>query len=168
MIVVILCSVLVNIVINPLFVTRRMIFRHILTTLTLCLWCRYAVALSTHSSLESKQQMKPPVITEIRSFVWQNRVLLVNAQHVDNLTTFRQVLSKHKADLLERKLRIIIVGQSNKQAELLALMGTKHCVLVGLDGGLKAFYEIKNNRFDINQLFADIDAMPMRRSRLNQ
>lgn len=121
-----------------------------------------ACAKDKHSSLEQ--------------FEWKYRLLLIDTEQVKDLEILRTQLNKVKDGLLERKLLILGIDQdqvSNLLSKQVLNIDSQYClkrmrqraaILIGLDGSTKTVYSISNNTVDIQQLFADIDGMPMRRA----
>lgn len=113
--------------------------------------------------------------SQLSQYYWENRVLITTIKSAQELTSLEQQLTKLWPEFEERKLVVFAIYQErsyqltpqssySKQSvqEATKRLNNRHTLLIGLDGGSKAVYD----SFDNKQIFADIDAMPMRRSRL--
>jgi hypothetical protein len=102
-------------------------------------------------------------------------VLITTIASEQELTSLEQQLQKLWPEFEERKLIVFAIYKERSYAltpqssyskqnieEITKRLNNRHTLLIGLDGGSKAVYD----SFDSKQIFADIDAMPMRRSRL--
>jgi hypothetical protein len=112
---------------------------------------------------------------QLSQYYWENRVLITTIASEQELTSLEQQLQKLWPEFEERKLIVFAIYKErsfeltpqssySKQniEEITKRLNNRHTLLIGLDGGSKAVYD----SFDSKQIFADIDAMPMRRSRL--
>ncbi len=114
-------------------------------------------------------------LTGLASLNWQNRIIITQTNSA-KLPELLSLLQSHALFLQERKIATFIV--LNDQVYVYTNNGTvlnstllslseahsrlrdKHSILIGLDGGTKGVYD----SLDLQRVFADIDAMPMRRS----
>jgi hypothetical protein len=113
---------------------------------------------------------------------WEYRVLLISKQGDDTL--LKSHLTQNAKELNERRLLVFIISENTTgsfqlnnsdriainidTATLTKRIGDKQAILIGLDGGTKSFYEFEHGSIDLNQVFADIDGMPMRRAELEK
>lgn len=119
---------------------------------------------------------------DLSTYRWQNRVLLVlsRAENEQRATAQLAELAAAKEGLEERKLLVFQVLPEQYRQALLpndqwhratdvfqahALDGGFTVVLLGLDGGVKVR---QSQVLTINELFATIDGMPMRRAELGR
>jgi len=127
----------------------------------------------------------------LQDFVWHNRVLIINPKNQMSATALTKQFETHAYQMWERKLIALLLvddtvielrfneegmvaasspsnsSSNNKysELELRKRLSGKQSILIGLDGGTKSVYDLNNEQLDIQQLFADIDGMPMRRGR---
>jgi hypothetical protein len=113
--------------------------------------------------------------TSLDSFKWQYRLLIIDVSMHTDRSALESLLNAHVKDIEDRKLRVILYTQDAiveaftntplllEREVVENMLANKYSILVGLDGGIKSFYEPSANTIDINQVFADIDGMPMRR-----
>lgn len=112
---------------------------------------------------------------QLSQYYWENRVLITTIKSAQALTSLEEQLTELWPAFEERKLIVFAIykkriyqlspqSSNSKQSvqEATKRLNSRHTLLIGLDGGSKAVYD----SFDNKQIFADIDAMPMRRSRL--
>lgn len=112
----------------------------------------------------------------LSQYYWEHRVLITSIGSEAELATLEKQLNDIWPELEERKLIIFAMGNkkvyqlspevvTSKQnlEELTLRLNKHHTVLIGLDGGSKRVYDT----FDDKLIFADIDAMPMRRVSAN-
>lgn len=127
--------------------------------------------LSTLTTNVSSMQDDP-----LSQFHWENRVVITTINSEQTLKGLEKQLKQIWPEFEERKLVVFAIYnaqafQLNPQAspsqqnvqEASRRLNNRHTLLIGLDGGSKAVYD----SFDSQQIFADIDAMPMRRARLD-
>ncbi|MFD2165382.1 DUF4174 domain-containing protein [Thalassotalea euphylliae] len=135
-----------------------------------------ALALSGFAA--TKQAIDAP--ESIAEFAWQNRLILINVDSQPPLMPFMRELDYQQ--LTDRKL--VVYALINKQSYQIlpsgvmkrtkpfdkALQATltspNTAVVIGLDGGQKAEYEIESLNFE--RISALIDTMPMRQSELGR
>lgn len=116
---------------------------------------------------------------------WQYRVLLV---YVPTPKQRQQLLSHVEAERVgieQRRLKVLVLSEASladvldkdseidtniNRRELSEKMAGKPSILIGLDGGVKNFYDWPNAQtvIDLKAVFADIDGMPMRRLELSE
>ncbi|MBT1450348.1 DUF4174 domain-containing protein [Glaciecola sp. XM2] len=113
--------------------------------------------------------------TSLDSFKWQYRLLIIDVSMHTDRSALESLLNAHVKDIEDRKLRVILYTQDAiveaftntplllEREVVENMLANKYSILVGLDGGIKSFYEPSANTIDINQVFADIDGMPMRK-----
>ncbi len=119
---------------------------------------------------------EPIVISDLSSLQWKNRVVLVNdAQQEERiLAVFRgstpQIDDRDTLWFLINGDQVITNYSGNLAEDFRAnvrdeyRLGKGEVVLIGKDGGVKT----RSNRLDLDALLSDIDAMPMRRSEIDQ
>ena len=105
-------------------------------------------------------------------YKWKNRILIVI--EADKIGFNKNFIDKFKKDFLDRDLILFIVNDdklyidgelaSDKtfvclKKKFKKMSESSNLILVGKDGGVKETYQFNN---DIEQVFRDIDAMPMR------
>lgn len=110
---------------------------------------------------------------QLSQYYWENRVLITTVSSEQALASLAERLKKIWPEFEERKLIVFAIfndriyqlrpqsfpAKQNLQ-ELTRRLNNKHTLLIGLDGQSKAIYD----SFDSQQIFADIDAMPMRQT----
>ena len=117
-----------------------------------------------------------PVLSDIASLEWKNRIVLVSEPHdaEDSLRRFEQ----QRAEIDDRHIIWFIVQDDrtltnypgglsddfvpNIRARLGPAPGA--VTLIGKDGGIKS----RSDHLDLETIFADIDVMPMRRREMQQ
>ena len=108
---------------------------------------------------------------------FKHRILIVTTDEDLTLSAIKQSLVRSREKLDERKL--VVISKESNTAEVIWGVTTINsmldnqstqrrlenhkAVLIGLDGGTKAVYD----SFDLTQVFADIDGMPMRKFELS-
>jgi hypothetical protein len=103
---------------------------------------------------------------------YQNRLVLINLDSLTGRERLQNKIDSHTEALRERRIVILATkgliaselfpddkSVNINTSELHRLLLEKPVALIGLDGGVKARY----SDVDIQQLFADIDSMPMRK-----
>lgn len=109
-------------------------------------------------------------LSDIASLEWKNRVVVINAPKNTNKTL--SLLKEQVAAIVDRDIIWFIIKEdvalSNYSGELaqVLLSNTRErlkpekgeVILIGKDGGIKS----RANRFDLQAIFSEIDAMPMR------
>ena len=109
-------------------------------------------------------------ITDLQSFAWQNRIILLNSVDDKTLDTIRS--KEHKDDLGDRYLLWFAVNEgrvsSNYKGVIAKTFGDSlinsypldknRVLLLGYDG----FIKLKSQQLDLPLIFKTIDGMPMR------
>jgi hypothetical protein len=142
----------------------------------------------------SAMQKKKSATQRLQDFVWENRVLIISPKSQMSANALTKQFQTHARQMWERKLIALLLvdetvielrftqqgmaaatASSNSSSnnmemqysepELRKRLSGKQSILIGLDGGTKSVYNLNNEQLDIQQLFADIDSMPMRRGR---
>ncbi|MDX5593839.1 DUF4174 domain-containing protein [Pseudovibrio sp. SPO723] len=120
------------------------------------------------------------VYADLSEFQWKNRLLLVfdDSKDAALLRTQRKIYDENQADMKERDLlffevakdRARVIGKPAPEmdaAKLRSLLSVesqeKQVVLIGKDGGVK---HRREGVIEAPDLFAIIDAMPMRQSEM--
>ena len=115
-------------------------------------------------------------VSAISELKWQSRVVIYVADENDHVEALLSSAEKHRGNLLERKLTLLILKESTlftfpdlktNQALVSSIQRSKtseKTVLIGLDGGIKHSY----NEINWPLIFSHIDAMPMRMAELNR
>ncbi|RVT45052.1 DUF4174 domain-containing protein [Rheinheimera sediminis] len=122
-------------------------------------------------SAYSKQQT---VLSDLATLQWNNRILVIN--EVQSRDTVLVLLDTNKIEIKERDLLWFIFtadqAETNYQGELSADFVAKtrkryqitpgKIMLIGKDGGVKFLLD----RMDLEAIFSEIDAMPMRQNEM--
>ena len=131
----------------------------------------------------------------LETLTWQNRVLVVDAKTSTNADILAKQFEARTNQMWDRRLIALLLiddsvielrftqenmetfstsasqSPSNNQqiaysaSELRKRLNGKQSILIGLDGGTKSAFTLSSGQIDIEQVFADIDGMPMRRGR---
>lgn len=131
----------------------------------------------------------------LETLIWQNRVLVVDAKTPTNADILAKQFKTHTNQMWDRRLIALLLlndsvielrftqenmqtfstspsqsPSSSKQisysvSELRKRLNGKQSILIGLDGGTKSAFTLNSGQIDIEQVFTDIDGMPMRRGR---
>lgn len=128
---------------------------------------------ATHANSEDLEQLQ-----NLKQLTWRYRIVLVNYDSQPSVAELKRQLKDQlkaqKAAVNERKLLFITLQDTKvinalsgkqlalSQQELSGRLQHKDIILIGLDGQTKAFYDMKK-QFPLQEIFADIDGMPMRR-----
>ncbi|MEM8563098.1 MAG: DUF4174 domain-containing protein [Pseudomonadota bacterium] len=134
---------------------------------------RYFAILLMVFTVAQNANAKP--LADVKQLKWQNRVLILWAQDVDN--TYTDVIAEHKAALNDRDLIVFVLDETNLhtnfEGELKDGFGASlrkrypqekaNYFLLGKDGGLKRY----GQEFNAPETFAVIDSMPMRMRELD-
>ncbi len=125
----------------------------------------------------------PATGSDLTSYRWKNRLLLVFSPHVSlpGLADLERSLAVNHAEVIDRDLVIIRVfedgpsmaGQVPLSSEDSAKLrhqykidtGRLTVVLIGKDGGIKL---VRQHRADLQEFFELIDRMPMRRQEMRE
>jgi phage tail sheath gpL-like len=126
------------------------------------------IAISTHTYAKAKSQLE--------DYRYQHRIIITRLDSDEALDALQQDITKYWVQFEQRKLAIFVlmaqdtlVVRITKHGQTRAIIDAKeahkrlqkkHTLLIGLDGGDKSVYE----NFSHQQIFADIDAMPMRQA----
>lgn len=131
-------------------------------------------AIHTNDTPNTREHHKVNNTIGLDYYRWQNRLVLTTVNSDEELRALQKMLRAYLPEYDERKLAIFAVVPNNAVVEvkdtgvspapldltlIVKRMQNRHTLLIGLDGGNKSAYE----QFDQQQIFADIDAMPMRR-----
>lgn len=111
-----------------------------------------------------------PVLSDLDSLEWKNRVIIVN--ETNNEDESRRLLAEQVAEIDDRDIIWFIIKDdlaltnysgrlsrefvSNMRERLDPMQGK--VILIGKDGGIKS----QSDYLDIEAIFSEIDAMPMR------
>jgi hypothetical protein len=116
-------------------------------------------------------------LTSLTEFKWQNRLLIIQVNSKKELSQLQDEIYYHSSDFNDRKLLMLISindktwildattaqtvsPQLNHQVLKIINQNLDKVLLIGLDGGIKNRYTAKT--FSLEQVFNDIDLMPMR------
>lgn len=120
---------------------------------------------------------------KLADFQWQHRVLITQLPSKDVLAQWQAYFTYQQADLTARKLIAFVQvdntvyqltqGQAqftsvHLRQDILALLD-RHpdtVLLIGLDGGIKEVYPLSD--FSLEQVFANVDLMPMRKAEIGR
>ena len=117
-----------------------------------------------------------PVLSDLDNLVWKNRVIVIN--EIKNQDESLQLLKDQEAEIDDRDIIWFIIkddlalsnysGQlsrefvSNMHERLGPVKGK--VILIGKDGGIKA----QSDYLNLEAIFSEIDAMPMRQLEMQQ
>jgi hypothetical protein len=110
------------------------------------------------------------MLTDLVSLQWKNRIIVVN--ETQNEEKVLALVEKHTAEINDRDIVWFIIKEdrtlTNYSGELSKDLfsstrerygaGQGKVILIGKDGGIKSRFD----RVDLEAIFAEIDAMPMR------
>lgn len=112
-------------------------------------------------------------VNKLSHYYWEHRVIITSAASKAELISLENQLKVVWPEIKDRELVVFAIFNSNiyqlmpqvsnaKQSleEAERRLNKRHTLLIGLDGGSKVVYD----NFNSKQIFADIDAMPMRRA----
>lgn len=114
------------------------------------------------------------MLTDLSSLQWKNRIIVVNdVQNVENVLA---LLENNTAEINDRDIVWFIIKEdrtftnySGKLSEDLLSntreryrVGQGKIILIGKDGGIKS----RLDRVDLEAIFSEIDAMPMRQNEM--
>lgn len=123
----------------------------------------------------------PMIAQDLTDYRWENRLILVLADDLQKGNYVNQIkeFEKHAIGLQERKLVVICATSTSYKIGIQPKSNWKvsqkiynqyknadtafEVILIGLDGGIKAR---KTEVYKIEDLFAIIDGMPMRRAEI--
>ena len=111
-----------------------------------------------------------PVLSDLESLVWMNRVIVVNETNNENKDV--QLLKSYVAEIDDRDIIWFIIRDdltlSNYSGQLSREFvgnmrerygsGNGKVILIGKDGGIK----FQSDYLNLEAIFSEIDAMPMR------
>lgn len=114
----------------------------------------------------------------LSDFKWQHRLLIIQVDSESKLSTLRDEIQYYSSDFDARKLLMLIriknkvwildastaqtvSPQLSEQVLETINQNLDNVLLIGLDGGIKNRYPA--NTFSLEQVFNEIDLMPMRR-----
>jgi hypothetical protein len=117
---------------------------------------------------------EPAELSDLRLLQWDNRIILVNNLH--NQQAVLVLFEKNKNDIKERDIIWFVfngdVAHTNYQGALSDdfiaktrgsyQIGSGKIMLIGKDGGVKFLLD----RMDLEAIFSEIDAMPMRQNEM--
>jgi hypothetical protein len=116
-------------------------------------------------------------LTSLTEFKWQNRLLIIQVNSKKESSQLQDEIYYHSSDFNDRKLLMLISindktwildattaqtvsPQLNHQVLKIINQNLEKVLLIGLDGGIKNRYTAKT--FSLEQVFNEIDLMPMR------
>lgn len=122
------------------------------------------------------QSSEPPMLTDLSSLQWQNRIIVVN--DVADTEQAVSLLEDTAAGISDRDLIWLVFEGAktltNYPGPLAPELKTKtletyrikpgQVILIGKDGGVKN----RLDQMDLEVLFSDIDSMPMRRNEMRE
>ncbi len=140
---------------------------------------RTLLALLCGAGIVASANGKEMELNTLQSLQWKHRLIIGTLPNDAAAKMFQQQMAPHHAGLRDRKLAVLLRIQSpapgrwmlsglddkfsageRLSKELDRLLQTQPLALIGLDGGVKARYELAT--FAWQQVFTEIDAMPMR------
>lgn len=124
-------------------------------------------SLSAHST-------EPAALSELRLLQWKNRIILVN--NLQNQQAVLALFEQNKKEINERDIIWFVFSgdgaHTNYQGALPEdfiaktrasyQIGQRKIMLIGKDGGVKFLLD----RMDLEAIFTEIDAMPMRQNEM--
>ncbi|MBR7888822.1 DUF4174 domain-containing protein [Marinomonas sp. A79] len=136
---------------------------------------RYFIFLLAFIGSFSTKASEPEPLADLSGFKWEHRVVLFD--HLES-TDIQRLLVTYRNELSDRDILWFILGegkvQSNYKGEIATdfstrmrqqyRIGSHKIILIGKDGGVKSRLE----QIDLEAIFTDIDAMPMRRQEMQQ
>ncbi|AEP28346.1 hypothetical protein GNIT_0192 [Glaciecola nitratireducens FR1064] len=152
-------------------------------------------AIQQENSASLFAEERPLEELPLETLIWQNRVLIVDAKTPANADILAKQFEARRNQMWDRRLIALLLvddsvielrftqenmetfstsasqSRSNNQqiaysvSELRKRLNGKQSILIGLDGGTKSAFTLSSGRIDIEQVFADIDGMPMRKAR---
>ncbi|SDS06766.1 protein of unknown function [Halopseudomonas xinjiangensis] len=122
------------------------------------------------------QSSEQPMLTDLSSLQWQNRIIVVN--EVADAEKAASLLEDNAAGVTDRDLLWLVFKDSRTLTNYSGPMAPElkantlqtyriepgQVILIGKDGGVKD----RLDQVDLEALFADIDAMPMRRNEMRE
>ena len=132
---------------------------------------------NNHKNSYYKKMEKLKYINHVNDFKWKNRLLVIRNKNQKFL--FEQI-KKNKNKLIDRDIAVVVIKDNNAfiknnllsekffkslNKKMKHLDSSYETILFGLDGKIKKIYE-KN--IDLNEIFFDIDKMPMRMNEIKR
>ena len=107
---------------------------------------------------------------------FKHRLIIVKTDQSLSISSISQTITEFNRGISDRRLIIIVLNRDEVQVlpgnhtndtktqtqSIKHRLNGNQATLIGLDGGTKAYYD----QFDLQQVFIDIDGMPMRRAEL--
>ncbi|WP_339843467.1 DUF4174 domain-containing protein [uncultured Halopseudomonas sp.] len=120
------------------------------------------------------QSNERPMLTDLSSLQWQNRIIVVN--EVADVEAVLPLFEKNAAGVTDRDLIWLVFNDDKTLTNYPGALSPKlsantletyyiksgQVILIGKDGGVKN----RLDRVDLQAIFANIDAMPMRRNEM--
>ncbi|MBL4612047.1 MAG: DUF4174 domain-containing protein [Pseudomonas sp.] len=120
------------------------------------------------------QSSERPMLTELSSLQWQNRIIVVN--DIAEVETVKTLLEDNAAGVADRDLIWLVFTDAETLTNYPGPLAPElkantrktyrlepgQVILIGKDGGVKN----RLDQLDLDVLFSDIDAMPMRRNEM--
>ncbi|MCX7554336.1 DUF4174 domain-containing protein [Marinicella sp. S1101] len=115
-------------------------------------------------------------LNDITDLQWQHRIILIN--DIENLDDVVQLLEQNKDEIQERDILWFVLspdGISTNHTQPLSAelkqnilktypMKSNQVILIGKDGGVKSRF----SALQLNDIFSEIDAMPMRQAEMRR
>ncbi|MFT6268102.1 MAG: hypothetical protein ACJAVV_000907 [Alphaproteobacteria bacterium] len=152
---------------------RTLFAQSTILILLVTLMTNKAISTQAHIQAKEKNAINTSKLVDYR---WQHRVLITKVESPQALQSLQQDIALLWQEFDDRKLMVFAVVEDNVKTEGIIKEGTtnlaisaveandrlrnQHTLLIGLDGGSKSVYDY----FNTQRIFADIDAMPMRRA----
>ena len=102
---------------------------------------------------------------ELEQYQWKNRILLLNADDVDQSAAQMQRFLDSQAECEERDLIIFEITEGEVSRKFGFNKTVFSMVLIGKDGGVKKRF---SSLTEMSEVFEIIDSMPMRRREMKQ
>ncbi|GAB5378670.1 MAG: hypothetical protein Alis3KO_03960 [Aliiglaciecola sp.] len=113
----------------------------------------------------------------LQQLKWKHRIVVTTLVDNDAVNALAEQIKKNSDFFDERKLIVVvkvndmlvevkqnIMIEGNNKTQFLSRLQNNNTILIGLDGGTKATYPALNWQ----EIFADIDSMPMRRNEIER
>ncbi|WOO41639.1 DUF4174 domain-containing protein [Rubellicoccus peritrichatus] len=119
--------------------------------------------------------MADEAIDSLNDLRWEYRLIIGNIGDNDDVSKFQKQWQSKQGELVDRKLVLILIAPDGLQTmglkqsietddgirdEIIQKLKGKQVALIGLDGGVKSRYGLKD--FYFASVFGQIDQMPMR------
>lgn len=123
--------------------------------------------------------MAAPSISSLEALRWEHRLIIGKIVDRSAADDFLRKWKHEQPALLDRKLALILIAEdglqtadlkqsinpdSNIKDEIIRKLKDRDFALIGLDGGVKSRYTLKD--FSFESIFGQIDQMPMRAAEL--